>query len=437
MSEMRPNAEDVDTLARARRLIIGSRRPLIDLRQALGATDDVSIFVGHGEGWAPRQHPGCPDGRIEGTGVGLTRSAALASTVGEVVERYAAWRCCRVDAHWGTYAEVASHAVAPQRFTLYTAAQYAQPNFHFTTPNAEQAVSWAETWSVLHQRTVLVPSEFVFMERCRGTGCLMHSVTTGLACASSPAAAAVSALCEAIERDGVMIAWLTGLQLPRVLPPPSDSIVRDLMDRIERQRLRATVLDATTDIGIPVRIAVLEPDQVRAAEIAVGMAAHLDPIQAHRKALIEGAHTHNWLRRLKRQRAPLSDPDRMQPRTFEDHVYLWGHERMARRLDFWQCGPWQDEPAGRSPDPDPAARLRVIVDQLARAGFEALLVDLTPADLGETGLFVVRAVVPGLVPLTVGPPCLESARLAEVPALLGFAPRYTGPGWNPFPHPFP
>ncbi|MGH7334221.1 MAG: YcaO-like family protein [Candidatus Rokuibacteriota bacterium] len=437
MIDTRPHAEDLDTLARARRRLSGPRGPLVGLSEALGATDDVSIFVGHGEGWAPREHPQCPDGRIEGTGVGLTRSAALASTVGELIERYAAWRCCRADRVWASYSEVAARAVAPQRFMLYTKSQYAQPGFHFSPPHPMQPLSWAEAWSVVHQRASLVPSEFVYMERCRGRGCLAHSVTTGLACAASAEAAAAAALCEAIERDGIMLAWLAGLELPRLRPPSGDPIVDELLGRIARQCLSATVLDATTDIALPVRIALLEPAEGSAAGLAVGMAAHTDPVQAYRKALIEGAHTHNWLRRLQRQRTPLHDPDSTLPRAFEDHVYLWGHHSVARRLDFWRCGPWQDETNGNGSDSDPAARLGLIVDRLVRAGFEPLLVDLTPPDLSEVGFHVLRAVVPGLIPLTVGPPCLDSPRLAELSARLGFVARYAGPDWNPFPHPFP
>ncbi len=437
MIDTRPSSEDIATLARARRRFSGPRGPLIGLSEALGATDDVSIFVGHGEGWAPRQHPACPDGRIEGTGVGLTRSAALASTVGELVERYAAWRCCRADNLRATYAEVAPRAVSPRDFTLYAPEQYAQPGFHCSPPHPTALLSWTEAWSILHQRTTLVPSEFVYMERCPGPGCLVHSVTTGLACAPSPVMAAVSALCEAIERDGIMLAWLAGLELPRVHPPAGDPIVHDLLHRIARQGLRATVLDATTDIAVPVRIALLEAPEGSPAELAVGMAAHLDPVQAHRKALIEGAHTHNWLRRLKRQRAPLHHPDATPPRTFEDHVYLWGHASMARRLDFWRCGPWRDEPGGAADDLNPAGQLRVIVDRLARTGFEPLLVDLTPPELSTADLHVARAVVPGLIPLTVGPPCLGSPRLAALTDRLGLAARYAGPAWNPLPHPFP
>jgi ribosomal protein S12 methylthiotransferase accessory factor len=434
--DTRPKSEDLDTLARVRR-VRGPSGPLIGVSEALGATDDVGIFVGHGEGWVPRQHPACPNGRIDGTGVGLTRSVALASTVGEVIERYAAWRCCRADSLWARYDEVKDRAVAPHRFALYTDEQYATPGFHFLHLQPTHRLSWTEAWSVTRQRTVLVPSEFVYMERCRGPRCLTHSVTTGLACAPSLAAAAVSALCEAIERDGIMIAWLGGVELPRVQPASTDPVVSELLNRIARQHLRATVLDATTDIAVPVRIAVLEPAEGSPTELAVGMAAHIDPIQAHRKALIEGAHTHNWLRRLKRQRAPWPGTHAAEARTFEDHVFLWGHERMARRLDFWRCGPWRDEPSRGSRELHSAAQLSATVDRLARAGFEPLLVDLTPLELRGVGLHVVRAVVPGLVPLTVGPPCPRSGRLAEVPARLGLTARYAGADWNPLPHPFP
>jgi ribosomal protein S12 methylthiotransferase accessory factor len=247
----------------------------------------------------------------------------------------------------------------------------------------------------------------------------------------------VAALGEAIERDGIMIAWLGAVELPRMRPPSRDAVIGELLTRIERQHLRATVLDASTDIGVPVRIAVLETAESPPRELAVGMAAHLDPVQAHRKALMEAAHTHNWLRRLKRQRAPWRNPDAIAPRTFEDHVFLWGHEPLARQLEFWRCGPWRDE-GGETRLPRDAVALRgELVEKLTGAGFEPLLVDLTPPDLAQVGMRVVRAVVPGLVPLTVGPPCLGHSRRALVPAQLGLTARHAGTDWNPLPHPFP
>ena len=83
-----------------------------------------------------------------------------------------------------------------------------------------------------------------------------------------------------------MIAWLAAVELPRMRPPSADPVIHELLGRIERQRLRATVLDATTDIDVPVRISVLESADDPPRELAVGMAAHLDPVQAHRKALM-------------------------------------------------------------------------------------------------------------------------------------------------------
>jgi ribosomal protein S12 methylthiotransferase accessory factor len=437
MIDIRPATDDLAILDLARRRLLGPAGPLVAVTEALAAPDDVGLFVGHSVGWAPRQHPACPDGRVEGTGVGLTRPAALASTVGELVERYAAWRCCRTDSLRATHEEVASRAVASARFILYADEQYAQPGFHFAPPGSSQLLAWAEAWSVTRRERVLVPSEFVYMERCAGTGCLAHSVTTGLACGASPEAAAVAALGEAIERDGIMIAWLGALELPRLRPPAEDAVVGELLTRIDRQGLRATVLDASTDIAVPVRIAVLEEASGPPREVAVGMAAHLDPARAHRKALMEAAHTHNWLRRLKRQRTRWEHPHAVAPRSFEDHVFLWGHEPMARQLDFWRCGPWRDEASGGHLPQGAPALLGALVEKLAAAGFESLLVDLTPLDLADVGLRVVRAVVPGLVPLTVGPPCLGGSRRTAVPARLGLTARHTGADWNRLPHPFP
>jgi ribosomal protein S12 methylthiotransferase accessory factor len=64
--------------------------------------------------------------------------------------------------------------------------------------------------------------------------------------------------------------------------------------------------------------------------------------------------------------------------------------------------------AAAGPPGDDPGRLRWVLDLLARYGLEAYAVEITPPPLADAGVHVVRALVPGLVPLYFG---LDRARL--------------------------
>jgi ribosomal protein S12 methylthiotransferase accessory factor len=237
-----------------------------------------------------------------------------------------------------------------------------------------------------------------------------------------------------------MIAWLHGLELPRLLPPVDDPVLDALYRRLQHAHRRATVLDATTDIGLPVRIALVENAAGAPVECAVGVAAHCHPRQAHRQALLEAMHTLNWLHQLKDRRPVLPPMDpAFAPQTCADHVFLYGQAWAAPWLDVWRRGPWHQETGATLPsDATPGQQVNRLIGSLAAQGLEVLTVDVTRPEVAEAGFHVWRTVVPGLVPRTVGrQSCLGGTRLHTVPARLGWHAAY-GPGaWNPAPHPFP
>jgi ribosomal protein S12 methylthiotransferase accessory factor len=437
-----PSKTDEDTCRRVWQRLVGPGALLDEPTDILVAPHDIPVFLCSVRGRVPHLHPACPrPAPVYGAGCGLTRRAAQVSAVCEAIERYSASRCCTPEAVRATYRELALHGVDPQQFALYSETQYAAPLFHFQRPHETLALEWITGWSWSQQRPQYVPVCFVYLGPCAGADrCVFHAVSTGLACGPSEDQARLAGLCEVIERDALMIAWLNGLELPRVRPPTADPELGVLYQKIAAAQMQATVLNATTDVGLPVRIALVETQRGMAAACAVGMAAHPEPLRAHGKALLEACHTLNWLHQLQATSPGVMESMASVPlRTFTDHVRLYGDGRMASALDIWRCGPWQNEEHD-APDGDGALShpFDSLVRRLARLGLEVLTVDITPADIAETGLRVCRTVVPGMQPLTPGrAACCGGARLQTVPRQLGYRARY-GPGqWNPAPHPFP
>lgn len=436
------NDADADTLRRVWQCLGGSGTLLNELLDMLVAPHDIPLFLCTASARVPHVHPACPrPAPVSGSGCGLTRRAAQVSAACETIERYSARRCCLDEAVRATYRALGSQAVDPQQFALYADEQYAAPSFHFQRVRETSVLAWVKGWSWTQQRSRYLPTCFVYLEPCAGAErCVFHGVSTGLACGATAEQARLAGLCEVIERDAIMIAWLNGLELPRVQPPADGAGLAALYHKIAAVRLQATVLDATTDIGLPVRIALVE-DQGGAPEAcAVGMAAHPDPLQAHGKALMEACHTMNWLHQLQRKYPRLEAPVAEVPlRTFRDHVRFYGDIRATPALGIWRCGPWRhEERHGSYGDATPCQQFNRLVSRLAELGYEVLTIDVTPPDIAEAGFCVMRSVVPGLQPLTPGRAvCLGGARLRTVPHALGHRARYRPNQWNPAPHPFP
>lgn len=433
--------DTTETLQRGWRYLVGPGALLDEPYELLLAPEDVPVFLAATRAWPVQVHPHCPPPQsIYGAGCGLSRPVAQASAFGEAVERYSAWRCCDSAALRATPAELGVQGIALQRFPCYAASQYTTSQFHFRAVNAHSLLHWVAGHSWTHRRQTYLPTCLVYQSPCHGLQqCIMHTPSTGLACGLTEDVALLGGLCEVLERDAIMIAWLYGVALPRLLPPREDAVLADLYQRIDRCHARATVLDATLDTGLPVRIAMLESPAEAPAECAIGMAAHPDPLLAHRKALVEACHTLHYVHQLKQRRHAILDPAAaLTPQSFEDHVFVYGHAWAQVWLACWRQGPWCEERPGTLAATSPTQQFEHLTRHLATLGLEVLSVDLTPPDVAGAGFHVVRVVVPGLVPMmgdylpALGPSRLQ-AIAGQLPGTAHYGPQY----WNPYPHPFP
>ena len=87
----------------------------------------------------------------------------------------------------------------------------------------------------------------------------------------------------------------------------------------------------------------------------------------------------------------------------------------------------------------PLDELAVVLRSLQRRSLDAIVVDLTLPEIASAGLRVVRAIVPGLIPLTFGQRFVAKggARLYHVPVSVGYrATAFREDELNPAPHPF-
>jgi ribosomal protein S12 methylthiotransferase accessory factor len=383
-------------------------------------------------------------------GAGTTSESALLGALGEAVERYAIGCYREEDTFRASFREVERVALDPSRLIFFADEQYSWERFPYVRFNAEAPLSWVTGVSLADGSEKLVPAARVFTPYVAPGPAerLLQSTSTGAACHVEKAQATLLGLYECIERDAVMIAWLNRLRLPVVDPDGFEDA--ELAAAVERCRvvdLDVRLLDATMDVGVPTVLAVLVGPLGIVPSVAVGAATRPTMVEAARKALVESAHTFFWIHtRCRVSDLPRFRSDYADVVSLDQHSLLYGDPRMRAKLGFLidpaervapVRGPMRARHVEEVAGSDEMARCR---EALRRLELEAVVVDVTPRDVADLGLAVVRVVVVDLHPLWGGHHvrCLGGERVGDVHVRLGYLPRSLNPAeLNADPHPLP
>lgn len=385
-------------------------------------------------------------------GVSTSARGAIAKALGEAVERYCSALFRYADLIWAAYRDLPGPATHPAGFALYDDAQYARPGFPWRPFTSETPVAWVAGRSLVTGVDTLVPAAFTFVpyhfQRGRGDTPITQPISTGLACGSSFADAALSALCEVVERDAFTRCWQARQSRPLIDTSALPADLPQLLARFAAVQLRVHLVDLTGDVGCPTVLSVVEGDTATSPAVAVAAATHPDPVVAARKSIEELAHTRKYAAQVMDHLPPVPvdvvgghpavDGQRAHlrfycPQESKDAArFLWtGAEQVALTDLVRLPGADVDHRDGQDERDD----LSTLVGAVAATGEDVVAVDLTSPDIAELGLRVVRVVVPGFHPLQMGHGnrCLGGARLSRA---LQEAGRPAGTD-NPYPHPFP
>jgi ribosomal protein S12 methylthiotransferase accessory factor len=369
---------------------------------------------------------------------------ARKAAIGEALERY----CGNfVPAHLlrrASYNQLrrrGENALDPAELMLYSPQQYAERGFPFVLFSRDLEVLWVRGEQIPEGTSAWLPASLVYLNYYGTTGIgkkeppTNHILYSGIACGE-----------ELIERDATMIWWLSGSPMPGIgldnallksalVTPPGD-----------QTELNYYLMYIKTPFEIPVVLALVE-DPAQKVLIS-GVACRADPTRAALKALAEAIHMRRYcygfldsegdiwkairlgvldergFKPYRADRAYLDDfrPDfhdvidlgtqaqyYLDPRT---HGYL---DRIKKPAEYVGL---EDLPRVTNTD-----LRQTYLKKLTAKGFRAYSIDITTPDVKQTGLCVVRVIVPGLYPN--GPaafPFLGGRRLYEEPAALGWLP---------------
>ena len=378
--------------------------------------------------------------RLPACGVGFTSEAALASALGEAVERYAFSRCA-----------LGPGAIVDRPPTPLGEAEIVRLPVLLSRSlrslkRTVRLVAAQKEWAWLrilrkdgtsgHDR-VCAPLALLFADR---STTLLASSSNGVAAGPNHTFAALRGLCELIERDAFMVAWYH--RYPGARVDEAHILPADVVDWVRRQRacsIDFRLHDISSDLGFHVFLAyVVEYRGQQPVSFSCGAGCSLDPCEAASRAFLEAALSWRGGTELVSLRGRLSEAARaaFRPVTFSDHLFLYQHRGslgwVSHLLDAPQC---ERTYTCASTESTIARQLQDAITTLERRGYKAYFLDMTPAEFRSFDLSVVRIVVPGLVPLVWG-------RYRPV-----FSDRLKSPSWipardrrrylNPDPHPFP
>ncbi|MEZ4341547.1 MAG: YcaO-like family protein [Nitrospirales bacterium] len=379
-------------------------------------------------------------------GASTSRERALAKAMGEALERYCGALYNQEDLPLSSFESAPFSCVVPTEFALYTPAQIGQKGFPFVAFEKTTKLHWIPAIDIMSNKSCHVPACMVFVpyryDREKGEWPILQPISTGLACHMGYWVAGVSAICEVIERDAFTIYWQAQLSPQRIEIKTLSEANQEIVSRFEGTGKRVNLFLLRMDHRIPVILSVLNCRETEMPSLCFALSCHLNPEIAVRKSLEELAHSYRFCRLLKNSRPRFPPtPDFSNVVDRDSHVALYCDHKNIALADFLFRSrkkiPFAE--IGNQSTGDAKKDLGVLRKEINSIGHRILLIDLTTPELQNLGIFVIRAVIPGLHPLCVGHHirALGGSRIREVPEKIGFRKKGEGLGHNSVPHPLP
>lgn len=300
------------------------------------------------------------------------------------------------------------------------------------TPDPDRPERWVLGYSLTRDAPVWVPLSVAYLGLPLPlTDHLVFPESTGFATGTSYRAAVSSALCEVIERDSVALWWLHQLPVPRIDPMTiDDHSLNELVARTRRVGIESTVLDLTTDVGVPVA-GLIQTSRSGPPHALVAAACRTNMVAAIRRVFEEAGSLRIGLQPGAGSGADVRGGEPASP---SDFGLLYAGRDGPGRFAFVSGGPPTSDATTEVGGTD---QLATMVAGLAAMDAEVLAVDVTLPEVRAFGLVVVRVIVPELMRISF---ChsiryLGHPRLYEAPMRMSYS-TGTEESITDDPHPF-
>lgn len=378
-------------------------------------------------------------------GISLRRELALAKALGEAVERYCSAIYKKEAFPLFSKKEAPFSCASPHMWDIHDSKQYLDPRFPFVPFQDDTLIRWVPAYELTTKTIQHIPAQTVYIpyyafQKDGPEQLIGQVISTGLACHHSFEKAALSAICEVIERDAFMITWQAGLSPSRIVETSLPASNRHLLEKLKNPASQIDIFNITLDSQVPTILSTLRSHKPKAPALVAAAAADLNPEEAIRKSLEELAHTRRYSQYLMSLIPELeNDPSYENIIKQVHHLRFWSnHKNLPLASFLFESNKTVDFSSLLNLDTgNPHKNVDVVVKKVAQTRHPVFLVDITSPDIKPLGLFVIRAVIPGYQPLRMGHiyRALGGKRLKEIPQKFGY--KNTQKDGLHVPHPFP
>lgn len=349
-----------------------------------------------------------------------------------------------------SFRNVQDRALDPLRVGVHAKEQYERSCFPFKPFDPERPIDWVWGYSFLQERPILVPELLAYYSAGCGHG-FVYETSNGCALGGSLEEAIFYGMLEVVERDSFLMTWYARLPLPRLdLRSVPDRELRWMTDRLEAVAGYDVYLyKSTMEHGIPSMWALAKNKKERGVNLICAAGAHPDPIRAAKSAIHEVAGmlltvSEKFEENRQEYERMLRDP--YQVVQMEDHSMLYGLKQAEERLNFLldDDRPMQTFSEAFAPkgwNADLTDDLKGMLHVFRQLNLEVIVVDQTTPETSRNGLYCVKVLIPGMLPMTFGQHLIRLTgldRVLRVPAELSYSLKPLSPDQlNPYPHPFP
>jgi ribosomal protein S12 methylthiotransferase accessory factor len=286
-------------------------------------------------------------------------------------------------------------ALDPRELVAYSNRQHRTAGFPFPRFDRSRPCLWTEAVASDTGAIRAVPAECVHAwhalpARLQATACTSAS-TSGVAAGANAEDALARATLELVERDAFCCAWLAGVASPGIVLETLPGDLRSRLQALEADGAEVSLIDLSTAWCTVIAVFL----QARTMPFtAITAAAGFDVEGATAKAVAEAEGRLAFVQHFPRNGAVANDPMRA-----IEHYYRG--VRTYGRSDFFR--PAQSSRRFADVGRTSARGWEQMRSRMRTDGFDLLCADITPAgaaiEQGRQPLRVVRALVPGLVPI--------------------------------------
>jgi bacteriocin biosynthesis cyclodehydratase domain-containing protein len=372
-----------------------------------------------------------------GSGKGATAEEAKAGAVYEALERHSGHYQGDEPALLASFRELGADAIHVNDVQLFHPRQFRERSAWNSRHSPAQAVfepfdetariSWTPVWSLAGQRRLL-PTALLYYnvpEKMARRSCRADS--NGTAAGRTLPEAVLHGMYELVERDAVALWWYNRTRQPGIdLRAFNDRWIDEMCVRYRSLNREVWALDLTSDLEIPVIVALSARFDKQAEDVMFGFGANLDPRIALRRAVAELNQVLPSVASARADGSGYGCQDKW--------AMQWWRTATRAGMPYLTPDPGRTplspEVYPDTPVRDPLGTVTAIHTRLTARGMEALVLDQSRPDVG---LPVAKVIVPGLRPHWAR---FGNGRLREVPVRLGRLPAPT-PYENLNPMPLP